>query len=272
MSSGVSPWTSRCQPVSRRSHAGSTSVVRYQLALKVSSGRPSRMPLTCIRCAPMVPASQVAGGDVHVVAGRRHLTGRLDRVERERERLGQDLERAGERRAAVRLDATRVEGGGVAPEPHEVEDQLRRVARRHVGELLNQQMVQAALQRGQDERQRLGDEPRARARAVQRGRPLARRPPQAVGGSPGSSRAGLWNSLPRRHHVDAGLEQPAQHVDVHPVGHVEDAVRLQGEDLADVTGGHARRWVRCRTAPRRRAPPCPPSRRTARRGRGSGAQ
>ena len=55
-SSGVSPSTSTCHPVSRRSQAGSTSAVRYQLALNVTSGRPFRMPLTCIRCAAMVPA------------------------------------------------------------------------------------------------------------------------------------------------------------------------------------------------------------------------
>ena len=40
-----------------------------------------------------------------------------------------------------------------------------------------------------------------------------------------------------RNHVDPGFEQPAERVDVPPVAHVEDAIRLQGKDLRDVPGG-----------------------------------
>ena len=57
MSSGVSPSTSTRQPVSRRSHAGSRSVVIYQLARKRSSCWPPLMQLTVIRWAATVPAS-----------------------------------------------------------------------------------------------------------------------------------------------------------------------------------------------------------------------
>jgi hypothetical protein len=49
MSSGASPSTVIRQPVAPTSHAGSRSVVQYQLARKRSSGRPPRTPATVSR-------------------------------------------------------------------------------------------------------------------------------------------------------------------------------------------------------------------------------
>ncbi len=134
------------------------------------------------------------------------------------------------------LDAARIEGGDVAAEAHEVEDQLRRVARRHVGELLNQQMMEPTLQRGEDEWQRLGDEAGARAGAVERGAPLragSLNAPACLGVESGR----VVELAARRDHVHPGFEQPAERVDVHSVSHVEHAIGLQGKDLRDVTGG-----------------------------------
>ena len=47
---------------------------------------------------------------------------------------------------------------------------------------------------------------------------------------------GTMELAPRRHDIRPGFEQPAQHVDVGPVTHVEHAVRSEGEDLLDVLG------------------------------------
>ena len=96
-SSGVSPSTRTCQPVSRRSQAGSTSVVRYQLALKLSSG-PAPVQsrhLEALRRdgARLDPPRRDLGG----LAGHRHLALRHDVVEREREGVGEEAQRPGER-------------------------------------------------------------------------------------------------------------------------------------------------------------------------------
>ena len=57
-----------------------------------------------------------------------------------------------------------------------------------------------------------------------------------------------------RHDVRAGLEQPADDVDVGPVAHVEDAVGAQRQDLVDVSRGDDAGRRRVRTARRRRVP------------------
>ena len=57
-SNGASPCTCTRQPVGRRSHAGSTSGVQYQLAVNLTTGSPALDPTIVVRCAATVPAGR----------------------------------------------------------------------------------------------------------------------------------------------------------------------------------------------------------------------
>ena len=82
MSRGQSPSTVTCQPPGRRSHAASISVEQYHVALKPSSS----VRLVAAHDVHPLPGDRAGrdrpGGDLDVADRRRHLSGRLDRVER----------------------------------------------------------------------------------------------------------------------------------------------------------------------------------------------
>jgi hypothetical protein len=168
------------------------------------------------------------------VARHRYVAGRLDRVERERQCVGQQLEGRAERRSQMG-GASLVSRSGRLAEPHQIEEQLRRVPRREIGELVDGHAVEAPLQRRQDQRQRLGDEAGATARAVDR------RPTFGARRLNAGARLGIDALRPvelaaRGHHVGARCQQPAHVVDIQRAGHVEDAVGALGDDGVDVVG------------------------------------
>ncbi len=153
----MSPRTCTRQPVSRRSHAGSTSVVTYQLARNSSSGSPCAQARDDGSLRRDRARRHRARGDLDVVGGHRDLATGLDGVEGPADGVGQRRQRRAEGVGEV-AEAAGVEGGGVAAEGHQVEEQLGGVARRHVGELVDQQAVETTLHRQQHDRQGLGDE------------------------------------------------------------------------------------------------------------------
>ena len=231
-SSGRSPSNERCQPVSRSSHAGSRSVVRYQLARKRMNGRPPRIPATSIRWAPMVPGSILPAAIS--VDRRATAASAVDTTpSKGAECVGDHTQRRAESGARVGRPAFGVERRRIAPESHQVEDQLRRVTGGHVRRLLDGQAVHPALDRRQRQGDRLGDESRTRPCAVQGG------PAAAAGGFDPLADRGVHAGRPvefaaGRHHVRTRLEDPAEDVDVGSVGHVEDTVRFECQDLLDV--------------------------------------
>ncbi len=171
-SSGASPSTFTLHPVGRRSHAGSRSVVQYQLARNRSRARPSRMPSTVTRCAATVPASMVPAAMRGVDSGHRDLAPRLEPVERQR--------RA--RRPRARATGRSWSGRGSAglarsprarrPKPMRSKSSSGEGRSRQVGVLLDGEAVERSLDRRQHDRHRLGDEARAAAGAVDRGAAL----------------------------------------------------------------------------------------------------
>ena len=211
------------------------------------------MPLTCIRCAPMVPAS----------GGRRRRPRRGGPSPPGRSPRPRRAGATGRRRATSSEPAKEAPPCASTPRGSKVAGSRPKPMRSKIisGELREDMSANSSISRWSSRR---CSEVRTSGSASVMNPGLepvlcSEEPPccagrlDPVGASPGSSRAGLWNSLRVDTTFDAGLEQPAQHVDVHPVAHVEDAVRLQGEDLPDVPRGHARRWAPCRTARRRRA-------------------
>ena len=182
-----------------------------------------------------------AGGDLGRVAGDRHLAAGLEVVEGRPERIGQQVQRRAEARATV-VQPALTDVGGLAPEPHDVEQQLRRRSLRQVGELLDQDAVEAPLDRREDDRERLGDEARGCCRCCGSTCRRVRRPPRSARGAAGSMLAGRWNSPRVVTTLAARLQQPSDLVEVARARHVEDAVRREGEDVVDRAGGeHAGR-------------------------------
>ena len=120
-SSGASPSTDTCQPVSRTFHAGSRSVVQYHVALNRMSGRPPRMPLMVMRCAAPFPASIGARRNRRDVAGHRQLAACFHRVERQPDRIGHQPQRRAETRAQVVGSKLLKRPGGSAV-AHQIED------------------------------------------------------------------------------------------------------------------------------------------------------
>ena len=141
---------SRCR---RRSHAGSRSVRavpggpeaqqrlgRLACPTRSSAGRP--------RCPPSIVPAAISIGCGRVATSPLGL----DRVERQRRAPRPAA--AGDGPKLVRPWASRrlVELAGLLAEAHDVEQQLGRVALREVGELVDGQAVEPALDRRQDER------------------------------------------------------------------------------------------------------------------------
>ena len=156
------------QPVGRRSHAGSTSVVQYQFAVNRTTSAPSLRPDDGrpLRARPSRPGARPRRSVVSC-AGRRDLAGARPLVDRPARGVASDAERRAELAEQVRRPA-RVERLDGLPEPHLLEEHVRRVAARHVRELVDLDRLDAALQRQQRERERVGDEPGAAPRRVDR--------------------------------------------------------------------------------------------------------
>ncbi len=263
-SNGVSPSTSTCHPVARRSQAGSTSGVRYQLALKHKRGRPARIPVTSSFWAAMVPASTRPAAISTGWRRHGHLTLRHHFVERKRKGVRHHAHRPGERRPTVGLDAPRIEVRGITPEAHEVEDHLGGVARRHIGEFLDDETVQPALHRQQGERQCLGDEARARARAEEGRRCRVRRRPRGAPAprGPGWPAGGTRCASTRRSHPTRadGRRRPCR-----PDLPCRGRSPAAGQRSLRPRGWRSRPSVPSRTVPRRPFLPLTPSRRRGRR-------
>ena len=271
MSRGTSPSTRRCQPVSRRSQAGSTSVVRYQLALKRRRGRALSHPCHVHPLRADRPGLDPAGGDLHRVTGNRNLSGRNHLVQRQAQGVGDDTERPPERRAPCSSTprGSNVEGSRPKPMRSKIIS----------GEFRDDMSANSSIVRRSSRR---WTEVSTRGTASvmnpgldpvlwRRGAPV---PACRIDPLPDLRiQAGRSVELaPGRDDVRPGLQQPAEHVDVGPVRHVEDAVGLQREDVLEVPGGDAHRSG---PAPHRSPasrPPWHPSRRTPRPDRGQGAR
>ena len=223
--SGASPSTVTRHPVGITDQAGSRSAVTYQVARNCSSSCPSRIPDTVVRCAATVPASIVpAAMRVVVVATATSpsavtSSSGTDRASATSRSDGPKLSR----RCAAPADVGRRRRAAV---PHDVEQQLRGVARRHVGELLDRDAIDAALDRGERERHGLGDEPRTAPGGVDR-RAARLAGPFDAGADVGGDARRVVEHAGGRHDVDAVLEQPAERVDVGEAGPCRARSRAQ---------------------------------------------
>ena len=188
----------------------------------------------------------VAGGDGDPAGRDRDLRPGLDPVDRHPDALGQRLERGPEAGAHV-LGPALVDRARAPTHPHHLEEQLGRVALREVGELLDQQRVERALQEQQRDRGDVADEAGAAPGGEERDATLLARGLEPVGhlgreGAPhvDELRAGAHDVLARR-------QEPTQLVDVEAARHVQDAVGLERDERVDVVGG---RDTGVRTGPR----------------------
>jgi hypothetical protein len=125
------------------------------------------MPDMVVRCAATVPLDH-AGGDGDVATGSGNLTSRLDGVEWQPECARRETERWAERLSKVLRAALVHLRHGRAPEAHDLKQQLRRVARGQIRELVDPQTVEAALDRREHRGQRFGDEAWADSGTVNR--------------------------------------------------------------------------------------------------------
>ncbi len=226
------------------------------------SGSPSRQPETTIRWAATVPASMVPAA-ISTVVRRRWPPRRSPPPSRAAARAPRPPAAATGRSSAPPWDQRAVvERGGVGAEAHQVEQQLGRVALRQVGELVDPELVEPALDRGQHERHGLGDEPRAAAGAVDRGaalaarrldpRPLVRDPCWPGGGtrpgwsprsSPDSSSAADLVEVARPAACRARSRRRAPRISSMSSGG-EDAGRAEPAQLAGVDARLVRRCAR----------------------------
>ena len=214
------------------------------------------------RCSP--------ASERRVVPRRRDLAGARPLVDRPARGLGEHAERGRElaeqvrRRGSGRTTATRL------PEPHLLEEHVRRVAPRQVRELVDLDRLDAALQRQQRERQRIGDEPGAAPGRVDRRAAARARVDDAaarVGAEPVPAAEEL---AARRHDVRARLEQRDDVVEVEDARHVEHAVGAEGADRGAIGRRERRRPAPRRRARPRRRRPSPGRRRRRRRARAPG--
>ena len=196
-SNGASPRTRTRQPVGRRSHAGSTSVVQYQFAVNRTTSAPPLLPDDGRPLRGDRPGRELAGGEQRRRAARRRPRPMPVHSSTGRPAASASSAERGRELAEEVRGAARVERVDRPAEPHQLEQQVRRVALRQVGELVDLDRLDVALQRQQRERQRVGDEPGAASRRVDRrvARVRTRRATRARSSSP--SRCPPPKSSPR---------------------------------------------------------------------------
>ena len=198
------------------------------------------------------------------------LADAVPRVDGSTRGFGEHTERGPELAEEV-LRALRVVRRKGFAEPHLFEEQMRRVATRQVRELVDLDRLDAALQRQQRERQRVGDEARAAPGRVHR-RPATRaRVEHARTRVVVEPSTGVEELAARRDDVRPGLEQRDHIGEVERARHVQHAVGVERVDRGRDRSSRGRRSVvRRRASPRRHR--LSPGRRRARpRGRGRGA-
>ena len=214
-----------------RSQSASMSVEQYQVAAEARRSRPSRRPDTVIRWAATVPAATARPRST--VPGRHgHRTRRLDRVQRQSHRLGEQAERGAEGGGAVG-PAAGVEAGRILAETHQTKNRsgefrLDRSANSSMGRRSSRRWMEVRTI-GSASEMNPGLIPvlwievaPGRARCLHPGRAgrvhACRVMELAAGG----------------HDVRTGGEQRADGVEVHTLLHVEDAVGPSARIVADV--------------------------------------
>ena len=162
----------RAPAPANRSAAGPTPARRRWCStssrVKRTTSAPSLVPTIVVRCAAIVPAGELAGGDRRRVARRRDLAGARPVVDRPARGLGEHAERRPELAEEVRRRGSGRTTSTGCPNPICSKSRCGESRCDRFGELVDLDRVDAALQRQQRERQRVGDEARAAAGRVDR--------------------------------------------------------------------------------------------------------